>query len=68
MTKRLEDILDQTVKINQAYNDLKTQASNDLKNGKTPDTRTVNMLTAMMLESVNLICNELVIQQIDVEG
>lgn len=58
MTRQLEDLLDQTVKLNEACNDLnKIDASPQLKKAA----------TIMLLESVDLICKELAIQQIDLD-
>jgi hypothetical protein len=58
MTKQLEKLLDETVKINKAYNDFKKiDASPQLKKAA----------HIMLLESVDLICKELAIQQIDLD-
>ena len=53
MTKHLEDLLDQIVKLNETY-------KNEIYNGN------VNQhLKNKLLELIDLVCKELIIQQID---
>lgn len=58
MTKNLENLLDQTAKLNKTYKDFKKIDVNPaLKKAA----------TIMLLESIDLICQELTIQQVKME-